>query len=58
MRATLFGRYSNTTLVKVKSNIASVAEVQSLYSNTTLVKVKYVANEEVPLLAAFKYNTC
>ena len=53
-------RYSNTTLVKVKSTFADTNFLFITYSNTTLVKVKFYDENELPkgVVEIFKYNTC
>ena len=50
---------SNTTIVKVKSNIFIKRGNKQWHSNTTIVKVKFnSAPEEKPVNNKFKYNDC
>ena len=50
---------SNTTLVKVKSNLSAKLFCTFIYSNTTLVKVKFSIYIQLNMVAyLFKYNTC
>ena len=52
-------KYSNTTLVKVKSAITGLKKTALANSNTTLVKVKSLKMLcEYPEFTEFKYNTC
>ena len=51
-------RYSNTTLVKVKSKALKGITNLYLNSNTTLVKVKFYDNLLTLSKKRFKYNTC
>ena len=46
--------YSNTTLVKVKSDCYLIDQVRDRNSNTTLVKVKFMAIVNQP--SDIKYN--